>query len=109
MTGVPYNRTLKFAPDTLDRIRVLWEQRPELSASRIGERFGMTKNAVIGQAHRRGWNPRRVKKGPEPSTTIQRLDAINAKMDKLLAETRKHVEERQKLIIADKDLLGLAA
>jgi len=33
----------------------LWERCPDLSAKQIGERFGVTKNTVIGRAHRGRW------------------------------------------------------
>lgn len=52
-------------PDILEKIRNLWENHLELSAAQIGERFGITKNAVIGHAHRRGWERRR-KDPPRP-------------------------------------------
>lgn len=97
-----------FDPNLLRPMQQLWEQAPHLSAARIAERFDVTKNTVIGQARRRGWQPRRVT-GPEPTTTIQRLDAINAKMDALLAEARPHVEDRTKVVIADAELVGIAA
>jgi hypothetical protein len=97
-----------FDPGLLEPMQQLWEQAPHLSAARIAEGFNVTKNTVIGQARRRNWKPRRVT-GPEPTTTLQRLDAIKAKMDALLAETRPYVEGRKKVVIADAELVGLEA
>ena len=91
--------TSKYDADTLDRMQALWEHAPELSAARIAERFdNMTKNAVIGHANRRYWKPRRVA-GPEPTTLNQRLDAIHAALDAVLAETRPFVEGRPKVMV----------
>lgn len=36
----------------------LWEDRIDIKASTIGERFGISRNAVIGLARRRGWKAR---------------------------------------------------
>lgn len=41
-----------------DRMRDLWENHPEVTAATIGERFGISKNAVIGYAARKNWLPR---------------------------------------------------
>lgn len=45
---------------SLARMRVLWEERHELTAADIGGCFGVSKNQVIGIAHRNGWVPRRL-------------------------------------------------
>ena len=90
----------------LDRMRELWEFSP-MSAKEIGARFRTTKNSVIGQAHRGGWEPRRQSPGPEPTTIFERLDAINARMEQVLADTRPFVEGRKKMVIADVELLGM--
>ena len=37
-------------PDAIARLRVLWAEN--LSTAEIGRRFGTTKNAIIGKAHR---------------------------------------------------------
>jgi hypothetical protein len=96
----------KYDDITLIQMQQLWEHAPELTAARIAERFAdMTKNTVIGQAHRRGWQPRR--KRYEPSTVYTRCDALDAVLDAVLAETRPHVEGRTKLIIADPALVGV--
>lgn len=79
------------SPDALSRMRALWEGSPELTAAAIGERFGVSKSAVIGQADRRRWRPRGAPPGPVTSTLFQRLDAINARMDAVIEETRAAV------------------
>lgn len=78
------------SPDALARMRALWEGSPELSAAVIGERFGVSKGAVIGRADRGGWTPRQspiVFRIP-PTTIYQRIDALHAALDRVLAETR---------------------
>lgn len=101
MTGYcePPVPPLKYDPDTLARMQALWEGSPELSATRIAERFpGMTKNAVIGQARRREWKPRRAS-ATEPTTMQDRLDAHHARLDAVLAETRPFVDGRPKVLV----------
>ena len=91
---------LKFDDETLAQMRALWEGSPELSAKAIGERFGVSKMVVIGQAQRRQWKPRRESPGAEPKSKIfTRLDALHARMDAVLAATRPHVEERKPLMV----------
>jgi hypothetical protein len=69
---------LHYDADTLARMRSLWEGSPELSAKAIGERFGVTKNVIIGQANRRGWMPRPSPlKGGRRTTILDRLDALD--------------------------------
>src|SRR5262249_54447842 len=72
-----------------DKIRQLWEETP-LTAKQIAERFGLTVNTVIGRARRRGWLSFRpgFERGPAPKTLHDRLDAIHARMDAVLAECR---------------------
>jgi hypothetical protein len=87
------------APD-LARMQQLWEDSLELSAAMIAERFGVTKNVVIGRATRGQWKRR----GPSrpPSTIFSRLDAIHARMDQVLAEAAAAVErDRQKRAAAE--------
>lgn len=92
--------------DQLDHMRALWENAPELNSVVIGERFGVSKNVVIGHAARRGWasrkGPRNIRRAPAPSTISARLDALHAKLDRVLAETRATVEaDRQKRAVAE--------
>ena len=84
-----------FDPSLLGPMQELWEGSPELSVSQIGARLGVTKNVVMGQAHRRGW----VRAGSEPAPSLfaQRMDALHAGLDTVLAETRAHVEDRPKV------------
>lgn len=58
-------------------MRELWERHPELSAAAIGERFGVSRNVVIGMANRRKWAPRGERfDNPGPSLA-ERLDRLN--------------------------------
>lgn len=88
-----------FDPALIPPMKYLWEWRPDLPAAAIAERFSVTKNTVIGQADRRGWKPRK-EQTKESSTTFTRLDALNAKLDAVLAETRPYVEDRPKVNVA---------
>ena len=99
--------THKYAPEMIAEMQRLWEHEPDVSAVEIGERFGVTKNVVIGQAARRNWLPRGG--GRKTTTLSQRLDALHSSMDALLIETRPFVEDREKLILADQELFGVAA
>jgi hypothetical protein len=89
--SILYVPPLKYDPDTLAQMRRLWEDMPELSASKIGAMFGVTKNVVIGHRWRRGWNVRRPTT-KEPQTVFERMDALDARLDRVLAETRADVE-----------------
>ena len=51
----------------------------------VAERFAVSRNTVIGVWARYG-NP--GTRGPEPTTLHTRLDALHAKLDRVLAETR---------------------
>jgi hypothetical protein len=82
---MPYGK--KHDDEIRARIRDLWEGSPELSATDIGERVGMTKNAILGLAHRGGWSPRILTEVPR--TLFDRMDAEHARMDAVLAETRQ--------------------
>jgi hypothetical protein len=76
----------RFDPALLVPMRELWEQSLDISAARIAGRFSVTKNTVIGQAHRRGWAPRKIV--IEPRTLHDRMDEAHARMDAVIAETR---------------------
>jgi GcrA cell cycle regulator len=49
-TGPRFNRRAEWPPDRVDELRRLWDSG--LSGAGIGRRIGMSKNAVIGKAHR---------------------------------------------------------
>jgi hypothetical protein len=88
----------------LDRMKELWENSP-MSASQIGARYRTTKNSVIGQANRNGWQKRgerhpKASARPQPASTVfTRCDAWNAFMDRVLAETRPFVEDRKPVVV----------
>ncbi len=77
-------------------IRVLWEETPQ-TATQIGAQYGITKNVICGLGYRRGWQS--FNKGAErhwsyERTTAGRLDALNAKLDRVLAETEPAIRHR---------------
>lgn len=66
--------------------RRLWD-RGELSASEIAKAIGITKNTIIGMAHRGSW----VRRGPYqrvPTTLFERCDALHARLDAVLRATK---------------------
>lgn len=69
------------------KARELWETRPDLTAEAIGERYGMSRNAIIGIAHRRRWAMRGNPHEPEPETLFDRMDALERKVNAALAAT----------------------
>jgi hypothetical protein len=60
-----------------------------VSASAIAEKFGVTKNVIIGFRSRRGWLPHN-EGGGQPSTLFTRLDAVHAKFDRTMAELNRN-------------------
>lgn len=72
-------------------IRHLWENTPQ-TAPQIGAAYGVTKSVIVGMAHRAGWvsfNLSYRPPDPEPKTLHDRIDALNAVMDGVLAECAK--------------------
>lgn len=70
----------------------LWSET-HATAREIGQRFGVSGNAIIGYAHRGGWpsfNPpawsRAALEAPIP-TLFDRMDALEQNLDRVLAET----------------------
>lgn len=68
-----------------------------LSLNKIAKQVGVTKSTIIGLRHRRGWLrpgedaiPERIE---QVRTTQDRLDALHAQMDDILAAT-KHLRPR---------------
>ena len=78
----------------LARMRELWDTRSDMSAAAIALELGVTKNVVMGRASRGGWSSREHLRsvgsgrdvGPEPRTLFQRLDALDAALDAVLAQ-----------------------
>lgn len=66
-------------------VRTLWVDHPELTAEAIGERYGTTRNAVIGLARRSAWPMRR---GPRVSTLALPPDGEALR-------TQRRVEQRR--------------
>ncbi|QEH96116.1 GcrA cell cycle regulator [Gluconobacter thailandicus] len=71
------NRYMDWTDETIARLRELWSQG--LSTAEIGRQLSITKNAVVGKAHRLGLPPRpspirnrKVKDGETPSTETPR-------------------------------------
>lgn len=83
----------------------LWETS-DLTAEQIGAQLGVTKNAVVGQASRRGWvkgnDHSRSAAGryaePEPITMMQRLQKMHDRMDQVLRECIPHQPELAALL-----------
>jgi len=66
--------TVWHTDETRDRLRELWGQTPKLTATQIGDAMGLTKNAVIGLAHRLNLPSR-----PNPSKHRDPADAFKPK------------------------------
>lgn len=60
-------------------------------AKAVGERFGVSRCVILGIAHRQGWISGALPRyRPAPRRTLHdRLDALHARMDALLAECAK--------------------
>ncbi len=77
------------SPEIEQRIRVLWEETPQ-TARAIAAEYGMSRCALMGVAHRRGWVSFNAGKGgwySKARTMDDRLAAHHAKLDRVLAET----------------------
>lgn len=71
------------AENRIERFCDLWESG--MTTAKIAGELGTTKNAVIGMRSRLALDER-LPVGPEPTTIFQRLDAMNAAMDRVLRE-----------------------
>ena len=72
----------------LETVRQLWDDT-DMTAEQIGVEVGLTRNAVAGLAHRHNWQVRGVlgdRRGVAKTTLQQRMDVLNAMMDRVLAE-----------------------
>lgn len=81
-------------PAQVARMQTLWEGSPDLTALVIGERFGVSKNTVIGQAARGQWTPRgtsRARTRPvkqKPTFTGKRMPTLYpARLEARLSES----------------------
>lgn len=88
---------------SLARMRVLWEERRELTAADIGGCFGVSKNQVIGIAHRNGWVPRRPDRvgktiGGNALTLFDRCALLHEAMDRVLCETTDEVSRARRIV-----------
>ncbi|GBQ21819.1 hypothetical protein AA0472_0571 [Acetobacter estunensis NRIC 0472] len=70
---------MEWTDETIGRLKALWQEG--LSTAEIGRQLGITKNAVVGKAHRLGLPPR-----PSP---IRRQDAKTAKSGEKKASSRR--------------------
>lgn len=71
--------TLDWTPERIAALIALWNE--SLSTSEIGNRLGITKNAVIGKVHRLGLPQRRPTQKPEPvAANVIKLEALSANM-----------------------------
>lgn len=41
-----------WTPEKIERLKVLWGAEPQISANAIGRELGLSKNSVVGKAHR---------------------------------------------------------
>ncbi|MBV1838851.1 GcrA family cell cycle regulator [Acetobacter estunensis] len=70
---------MEWTDETIGRLKALWQEG--LSTAEIGRQLGITKNAVVGKAHRLGLPPR-----PSP---IRRQDAKTAKSGEKKVSSRR--------------------
>jgi transcriptional regulator with XRE-family HTH domain len=69
-----------------DQHRVLDMLRGGMTQAAVADRFGVTKNTIAGLWSRHGEPIKN--ENIAPTTLDERLDALNAKLDRVLAETR---------------------
>jgi len=71
--------TVDWTPERTTALMALWSE--DLSTAEIGRRLGITKNAVIGKAHRLGLPPRRPPAPPKAENTdVVRLETLTSGM-----------------------------
>ncbi len=79
------------AENRIERLRELWDQG--MTTAKIAAELGTSKGAVTGMCWRLKLD-QRTPTGPEPTTIVQRLNALNAKMDEVLRETASALTRR---------------
>lgn len=72
------------AENRIERLCELW--KTGMTTALMAVELGTTKNAIIGMRARLGLKER-APIGPEPTTLFQRMDAIHANVDRVIAET----------------------
>lgn len=83
-----FRRKYPLTEPQIDFMASLWRAAP-LTAREIAALLGVTKNVVIGHAHRRDWGLRRAARAKMAKTTLnERLDALHRRMDELCGQTR---------------------
>ena len=68
------NGNIVWADKTDELAAMIWAH---MSFAEIGNSLGISRNAAIGRAHRMGIVHPNSKRGPEPTTLLQRLDALD--------------------------------
>ena len=72
-------------PEIEEQIKYYWENT-ELTAEAIGKKFSLSKNAIVGLVHRRGWKSR--KEEDDTGTFDYRINELNRIMDEALERYR---------------------
>ena len=75
-------------------IRDLWENTAS-SASEIAEKFGTTRNVIVGLAKRRGWNSYNPPSEASFRTFDDRIGALHLRLDAVLRETAPVIAKAQ--------------
>lgn len=79
--------TFAWTPEIERRLAELWSQEPQLSAAAIGRAMGISKNAIVGKAHRLGLpgreSPIRHGQGATPKPHHRRALAVQLAAPKL--------------------------
>ncbi|GBQ43362.1 GcrA cell cycle regulator [Komagataeibacter europaeus] len=86
---------MEWTEETIARLRDLWQQG--LSTAEIGRQLSVTKNAVVGKAHRLGLKPRpspirrAAKAAPAPAATTVETTAAPAATESTQAPSKPEV------------------
>ncbi len=79
------------SPETVEEIRRFWENS-DFTSAEIGAHFGISKNTVIGLANARRWASRKPPPQSAAPTMIERLDALEAKFNAVVAACNATLE-----------------